>query len=287
MAESSSWGGPGAVGCAPAEVMSRDCPLCGERGGEVLAAQGGWRLVRCGGCGLAYLPEVPTAEAVDTEFDWAESFARERYRRWMRNPLMRFWTAAVLLLKPSREWRALRVIRRYARGGRMLDVGCGDGRLGALALRRGFDPLGIEVSAKMAARARRRLGHERVLCGRLEDFALEPASFDVVVTVSYLEHEPRPLAALRRMLALLRPGGVCVHKTPNFASRLRKWLGPRWSGYRWPEHVQYFTPDTLSRMLAAAGFEPLEARANAFSDNFWMAGRRPATPAVAGPPGHP
>lgn len=260
---------------AKPRTATRACPLCGACGGELILAREPWRLIRCAGCGLAYMPEIPTEEAIDTDFEWADSFARERYERWMRNPLARLWTFFVLFAKPSRERRALRQIRRHVRRGRMLDVGCGDGRLGMLALRYGFDPVGVELSPKMAAKARRRLGPERVLCGRLEDFPLAPESFDVIVTVSYLEHEPQPLPALRQMRGLLRPGGFCVHKTPNFDSLLRKALGARWSGFRWPEHVQYFSPATLSKLMQAAEYEPVETRANPLSDNFWIIARRP------------
>ena len=37
--------------------------------------------------------------------------------------------------------------------------------------------------------------------------------------------------------------------------------GPRWCGYRWPDHVNYFTPATLQRMAEAAGLRV--ARMNA------------------------
>lgn len=256
-------------------VEARNCPVCGAAGGAELLTHDRWRLVACQTCGLAYLPEHPSDEAVDTDFEWSESFARERAERWARNPLARAWTMFVLFLKPSREQRALRWIRQFAPRGRMIDVGCGDGRLLALAQRRGFDVLGVESSPQMAARARRRIGNERVLCGRLADFPLEAGSFDLAVTVSYLEHEPRPAAVCARLFTLLRPGGICIHKVPNYDSWLRRMMGARWSGYRWPEHVQYFTPATLGRLLTDCGFEVLAVSANRLGDNFWIAARKP------------
>ncbi|MCG3128488.1 MAG: Ubiquinone biosynthesis O-methyltransferase [Phycisphaerae bacterium] len=294
---------------------SRPCPVCDAVGGAELLRHDRWRLVGCAGCGLPYMPEYPTDEAIDTEFEWSESFKRERMERWMRNPFARAWTMSVLFMKPSREARALRWIRRSApptiavdgslgatpselhatraapsgtraapsgtevpsgtRRARMIDVGCGDGRLPALALRWGYDAIGVEPSPKMASRAARRMGAERVLCGRLADFDLERGSFDLAVTVSYLEHEPRPAPVLRRLFELLRPGGVTVHKTPNYDCLLRRVLGARWSGYRWPEHVQYFSPATLGRLIVNVGFEVISVKANPLSDNFWIAARKP------------
>ena len=73
------------------------------------------------------------------------------------------------------------------------------------------------------------------------------------------------------------PEGVVVLKMPNFASRLRTLRGRRWSGYRWPEHVQHFTPTTLRPLIEGAGFEVVRIDANAWSDNFWLAARRPVS----------
>lgn len=233
-----------------------------------------WKLVRCARCELHYLPEVPHDEAMESDFDWAGSFVNERRRRWIEHPLMRLWTLTILALKPNRERRAFRYIQRFAPKGRLLDVGCGAGRLAAMALGHGYDVFGIELSADMAAKAARRIGRHRVHLGRLQDAELSSGSFDVTVTISYLEHDPDPLGSLRRMHELLKPGGICIHKTPNFASVLRAWMGARWSGYRWPEHVQYFTPETIADLLDRAGFHCIAHRAPALGDNMWIVGRR-------------
>lgn len=220
------------------------------------------------------MPEVPTAEALDTEFEWSASFKRERLERWLKNPFFRAWTGLVIFLRPPRELRALRWIQRVAPGGKMVDVGCGDGRLVAQAIRHGYDAYGVEVSPQMVHKSLRRLPRERIFCGRLQDWDQPEGSLDLVSTVSYMEHDPRPREAMQRIRALLRPGGICAHKTPNYDSWLRKLQGRRWSGFRWPEHVQYFSPVTLGRLMTECGFEVVRVSANSLGDNFWLAARR-------------
>lgn len=255
-------------------ALTRSCPLCEADGGRELLRHDAWRLIECARCRLAYLPEIPAPESIEGEFEWLGSFRRERRLRWLNSPLARFWTGVFLMLKPAREVRALSRIRRAMPAGRLLDVGAGDGRLAALAQQHGYDVLCVELSPAMARKAAQRLGAERVLVGRLDSFAFEPGSFDIVVAVSFLEHEPVPLPMLRRAFELLRSGGALVVKVPNFASLLRRLRGRRWSGYRWPEHVQYFTPETLSALLARAGFGVESIAANPLSDNFWLVARR-------------
>jgi SAM-dependent methyltransferase len=259
----------------PPPVQRRECcPVCGAEQYVPVSSHAGWDLVRCAGCGLAYLPRIPGDELVTTDLEWTAAFAHDRRQRWLKTPWMRLWTSATMWLRPSREASALRWIHRYAPRGRLLDLGCGNGRLVAAALEAGDDAFGVDVSPVMIRKALRRVPPERVMCGRLADVEGPAGSFDAVVAVSYLEHEPRPAEVARRVHALLRPGGMTFFKVPNYDSRLRWLLGRRWSGYRWPAHVQYFTPTTLGRLLEAAGFEIVGVRANRWGDNFWIAGRK-------------
>jgi len=46
-----------------------------------------------------------------------------------------------------------------------------------------------------------------------------------------------------------------IIKVPNYASVNRKIRGARWCGFRWPDHVNYFTPATLHMMALKAGLE--------------------------------
>lgn len=263
---------PAAV--ARENVVSRSCPVCRDEDGQIVLREGDWRLRECATCGLAYLPEVPAPEELEGEgaFEWALSFQTERRRRWQERPLARLWTSALVMLKPSRESRALRQVRRFAKSGRFLDIGAGDGRLSAAALRAGYDVTCVELSPRMAGRAAARVGRERVHVGRVEEVDL-PGPFDVAVAVSLLEHEPDPRRLLMHTRGLLGPEGIFAIKVPNYNTYLRKLRGAQWSGYRWPEHVQYFNPNTLRRLVEETGYDVVHVSANPLGDNFWLIAR--------------
>jgi hypothetical protein len=79
--------------------------------------------------------------------------------------------------------------------------------------------------------------------------------FRLILLASFLEHEIQPLPVLRRCRELLVDDGHAVVKVPNYACWNRRLRGARWCGFRWPDHVNYFTPGSLREMAARAGLQ--------------------------------
>ena len=132
--------------------------------------------------------------------------------------------------------------------GRILEIGCFDGaasfqlaRLGArhvtgsdlaryYVTQRAGDPNAGDVAAQQVAlaelreRARAIAGAVRGRVDFVEDditsSALEPASFDGIVSFEVLEHLLRPTEAFVSMRELLKPGGVGYHDYNPFFSRI-------------------------------------------------------------------
>jgi SAM-dependent methyltransferase len=99
-----------------------------------------------------------------------------------------------------------------ARSEKVLEVGCGAGRLARLIAGRGASVLGIDASPEMIHLARERSkGPSRLdlVCGDFLSHPFGPVAFDAVVSVATLHHLDAH-AALARMKSLLRPGGVLV-----------------------------------------------------------------------------
>jgi hypothetical protein len=91
---------------------------------------------------------------------------------------------------------------------------------------------------------------------------VERSSAHVIVLSGTLEHEVAPLALLRRCRERLVLDGRIVVKVPNDACVGRRIYGGRWGGYRWPDRVNHFTPQTLAAVARAAGLRVV--RLNAF-----------------------
>jgi 2-polyprenyl-3-methyl-5-hydroxy-6-metoxy-1,4-benzoquinol methylase len=236
-----------------------------------------WRLRRCLETGFVYLDNPPPSEVLVDEHAWEISHRAESDRRRDAEPL-RYRVSQGLKTARARlrrnKMRDLAIDAVLARGAartQVLDVGCGGGGLlvelmDALAARgvAMCEPYGIDISRGLAAQADERLrryGGRCLHAAALDGLARLPVrAVDVVLLASFLEHEVRPLELLRACAALLAPGGVVIVKVPNYASLNRVVRGERWCGFRWPDHVNYFTPDTLRAMAGAAGLRVVRSR---------------------------
>ncbi len=99
---------------------------------------------------------------------------------------------------------------------RILDLGCGGGRLGAtLKQRQSCEVWGVERDPVAAERAATRL--DRVLCADLEaeDWSLPSTAFDVIVCADLLEHLRNPTRLLQRCRSWLGPQGCLIASLPN------------------------------------------------------------------------
>lgn len=269
---------------APDQLSSelpRPCPLCGAMDRRQLFTRDQWEIVQCSHCEMVFIGSHLDYEVQAQHHDWADEHAKEFQRRKQRQPIMLFLSRLLRPLRPHTEGRMLSQTLRCRREGKLADFGCGEGEFLSLAARY-FDATGIELSPRSVLLARRRAPSAKILEGPVTEMAereLPAATFDVVTQFGYIEHEWYPLAGMRAAHRVLKPGGITVIKTPNYASWNRHIRGIDWCGYHIPGHCNYFTPRTLSELLRKAGFEPLTrpiADHLPTSDSLWMVARKPS-----------
>ena len=253
--------------------LPRHCPLLDEPGPSrrLEVSPPPWQARQCLETGFVYLANPPAQERFMDEFAWELTHAEESARRRRKEPFVYAASHALKMLR--QRWfkrdKLVGMIRGITCRGaaeriRLVDIGCSDGglfhRLVAqlppdVASR--LEPVGIEISNKLAALANTRLRRHGGRCIHAAGIdglrQLHPGSVDVVILSCVLEHELDPVLLLTSCRDRLADDGVVVVKVPNYACLARQLRGRRWCGYRWPDHVNYFTPDTLAATAGRAG----------------------------------
>jgi SAM-dependent methyltransferase len=240
---------------APASTTIRDdCPVCGgatQRIGYRRSEYSGgeFALLRCADCQYAFVrnPRTDFADLYDTEYYAGRGAdALVDYEAEMTDPR----TVRVY------EWRGItRIV-----GGlvdldsdtRWLDYGCGLGGL----VRHVDEHEGCSIFGFEEGYAADRMAVGGVPHVGKAEFPALASSFDVITAIEMLEHTLDPVAVLREIHGLLKPGGALFLTTGNAEPHRRDLT--RWSYTAVPDvHIGFFEPATLARALEIAGFEVL------------------------------
>ena len=143
---------------------------------------------------------------------------------------------------------------------RVLDVGCFTGDLLQLLAERGADVYGLELQREAVSIANERLPG-RVFQADVHGTAFPQGPFDIVTATGLIEHVVDPVALVRRMADLLRPGGILLLQTPDSGSIPARLLGRYWPPYAPVEHIHLFTRNSIHRVLTGA-FDDVAIRAH-------------------------
>ena len=222
-----------------------ECPACGSPAAasrrlfSVPFLSSSCSVLRCA-CSLVYKDRAPGAAALKSLYSKGYVHFQDQ------SDLVGLAEIHSVRQKLARCRRLLR--GRPPEGGwRLLDVGCGAGSFVSLARKQGFAAEGLDAFLPEG------LENSHLHRGHLDQLA--PGSFDIVTLLNVAEHvvDPAPLfAGIRR---ILRPGGVLLLNCPYGNSLALRVHRARWIHMGLDEHLLFWTPASLTRLLKPLGFD--------------------------------
>ncbi len=171
-----------------------------------------------------------------------------------------------LLLKTRRPlwWRWVKIIRKYKKTGRLLDIGCGEGYFLQCA-EHYYDTYGMDVSEYGIEEAKRRANRTELSVGSIRNMDFSKECFDIITCFDVLEHLENPEAAILECRRVLKAGGLFVVRVPNTLSAGCKWKKDEWFGYRDRTHFTLLSNEEWLHLLSKHGFLVLKV----FYDGLW------------------
>lgn len=251
-----------------AESTRGACRICGHATGNrthrareiQFGMDGEFDYLECGRCGCLQLLDVPR--------DLAPYYAGEYYSFEPPRERSQSKLLAALRRQRSRHWLGQRSLlgallaatrpapehfdwfRRAGMGldARVLDVGCGSGKLLLRLKRDGFCNLaGIDPHLE------RDVDAGGVMLRRAQLGEIE-GPFDFVMLNHSFEHMADPLATLGHVRRVLAPGGKALLRIPVAGSYVWRKYGVSWGSLDAPRHLFLHTVNSLHRLAAQARF---------------------------------
>jgi 2-polyprenyl-3-methyl-5-hydroxy-6-metoxy-1,4-benzoquinol methylase len=223
------------------------------------------QLVRCDECSMIYANPVP------------EEFASGQYYDEVGAGYYLSESKLQSDYAPVRFERELRIFREHCDTGEVLDVGCSSGAFLHQLNHRwpgAYQILGADVSGPALDYAEKQ--GIPIVRGNFLNQDFGSKEFQAITFWAVLEHLLTPGEFLEKAASLLASGGICFVLVPNMSSLAVRLAGQRYR-YIYPQHLNYFTAETLRRLVESR-FSLLTLRSTHFNpiviwQDWWRGGK--------------
>ncbi|WP_457330907.1 class I SAM-dependent methyltransferase [Rhizobacter sp. P5_C2] len=238
------------------------CPKCAQASRLVYQARDYNRRLtdevfhyyRCNACEFIFLAPIPA--------DLGRYYPKSYYE------LPRSIDEHDALARRLQTWK-LDVVKRYASGGKLLEIGPAYGLFSHLAKQAGFDVTVIEMDTRCCEYLRDTVGVKVIESDDTLGSLQRLPKFDVIVLWQVIEHLPDPWRVLNAVAERLAPNGVLVLDTPNPDAFQFRVLRRYWSHLDAPRHVTLIPARLLVEHAAGIGLKPLLLTAADTGANGW------------------
>jgi hypothetical protein len=219
------------------------CPFCPAAASQPVIEENGYTGRQCDSCGLIFVSPRPAQAEIAELYAEGDAYLPPEYFLWSSKSVTGRLTA----------WHNVHTVKRHAHGGTLLEIGPGAGTFLARAKASGFDPYGVELNPQQADFIRSEL---RIPCANslAQARQLSPKQFDVIYHCDVLSHFYDPVAEMRELGSLIRPGGLHIFETGNLGDVAHRHF-KRFGAFQYPDHLFFYSNRSLQKLLAASGLE--------------------------------
>jgi len=149
-----------------------------------------------------------------------------------------------------RQRLMLKELKKYLPQGKVLDAGCGEGRMLRLLAEKGYQVVGMDLSRESLLRAQKQNPNAPLVLSDLESLPFSPESFDGVISGEVLEHLEDDERAVQEFHRVLKKGGIAIITVP---AHPELWsLDDQWSG-----HKRRYKKEELEKLFEKNHFQTL------------------------------
>jgi len=145
---------------------------------------------------------------------------------------------------------------------RLFELGCGNGSVGHVLSKNGWQVSGIDASDEGIAHAQAAYPHLKLSqASAYDDLRSQFGTFPVVTSLEVVEHLYAPRDYTKTLFDLLEPGGTAIVSTPyhgywkNLVLAISGKMDAHFTALWDHGHIKFWSEETLAKLLDEAGFE--------------------------------
>ena len=245
--------------------MIRSCPICFNKESKliyvqrfgmnnVISVMESYDVVVCCNCGFGYADKIPSQEEFNTYYTLMSKYEFDYKNGVVPYAYIEQYTKIVEFITPYINNTEARI----------LDIGCSTGALLSLFKSRGYhNLLGLDPSFS-CVKVANELYDIPAIAGDISSFS-DSGTFDFIILSAVLEHLVDFEYSMKKIQSLLSDNGLLFIEVPD-AERFHERISAPFQQFS-VEHINYFSKNSITNLLATYSFSIVEIKQNESSLN--------------------
>ncbi|MGE5108902.1 MAG: class I SAM-dependent methyltransferase [Sphingobacteriales bacterium] len=222
-----------------------------------------FQIWHCSSCTHRFTQNVPVQGEIVKYYQSADYISHSETKKGLINFLYHIVRKRTLTGK-----RKLIESVTGAKGGNILDIGCGTGSFISVMKENGWRVRGLEPDEEARKKGADLYGLPLEPIANF--FQLPPGAFDVITMWHVLEHVHELHPYIKQLKSLLKPGGKLLIAVPNYSSADANHYKEFWAAYDVPRHLYHFSPKSMEALIHLHGMK-IETIRPMWFDSFYVA----------------
>jgi len=245
----------------------KTCPICNEDSFNFLfsckdysTSKEDFTIVNCNSCNFIFTNPRPKEEALGKYYVSDNYISHTNTSKDLFEILYQIVRKYAILQK-------LRLVKKYSKTKKHLDIGCGTGEFLNACKTAGFKTKGIEPSkiARMQA-----INNYNLDISENTDLSqFDKDSFETITMWHVLEHVPDLNNTIDYFSRILEKNGAIIIAVPNLKSWDANYYGEYWAAWDVPIHLWHFSKRSISSLFKKWGFKLVKTQPMVF-DSFYV-----------------
>lgn len=218
-----------------------ECMFCNRSSTNRVIEENGYTMVKCPTCGLIYLSPRPSSREIRDLYIKGRAYI----------PPSQHISSGFLNRLYAKHH--LQLIKKYKKGGSLLEIGAGGGYFLDETQKNGYNAYGIELNNIQADFVRNSFN---IPCEELplNDTSFGGKKFDVIYHCDVISHLYDTIGDFQTINDRLKNDGIVVFETSNIEGVDDKYF-KLFSTFQLPDHLSFFGETNLKELLDRTGFE--------------------------------